>query len=389
MYKQLTAATLLAVGALAACSAEVTSSEDLATTLEALSGQATCGASGLEWKPFVAHLAYDAAEDFRRWEFTTDLMISGDRLVISQAGYDQCYRNGRSGCPSVTAGLSAQEGWTEVQNKQGKVIMNPNTIRSQLVTGWTAQQNNEANAQWIGDPSEVAPYNNFQSPTRTGLPHTLTPTNCAVTAYADPNYTGASTCLRVGSHRMADLSGVGNDRISSIRVRPGMKVTMYEHDQYNGASMTFTSDNSYTTAFNDKASSVVVSATDPGVCSAFDTYKVNLTNGGDWTKIRAKLVTLGYMRGNEVLDVRIDLANQTIDVDPYNVDFVPPSVIGGTTYGVAVKSETAETWRSTEDPYPSIFPVGAACKKKAYNSTEYFPGTVRSSGMYRFCYMNY
>jgi hypothetical protein len=389
MFKQLTAATLLALAASAACSTEVASSEDLGSTLEALSGQATCGALGLEWKPFLAHLAHDAAEDFGRWEFTTDLQISGDKLVISSAGYAQCSARGRSGCPSMVAGLSAQDGSGEIQNKAGKVIMNPNTIKSQLVNGFVAQQNNEANSQWIGDPSEVAPYNNFQSPTKTGLPHTLTATNCAATAYADPNYTGTSTCLRVGSHRMADLGGVGNDRLSSIKVRPGMKVVLYEHDSYSGASATFTSDNSYTSSFNDKASSVVVTATDPSICSAFDTYKVNLTNGGDWTKIRAKLVTLGYMRGNDVLDVRIDLANQTIDVDPYNVDFVPPSVIGGTTYGVAVKSETAETWRSTEDSaVPQIFPIGAACKKKAFNAPDFLPGTVRSLGSYRYCYMN-
>jgi hypothetical protein len=386
MLKQFTAATLIALTAAAmACSAEVTSSEEeLGTTHEAIN---SCSVSGLEWKPFVAQLAYDAAVDFGTWEFTTHLKINGDRLAISDAGYTQCYNRGRSGCPMVTAGLSAQEGNTEIQNGRGRVIMNPMTIRSQLVTGFQAQQVNEANAQWIGDSSEVAPYNNFQSPTRTGLAHSLSLTNCAATVYADPNYTGASTCLRVGTHRMSDLGGMGNDKLSSIKVRSGMKVTLYEHDQFNGASATFTSDNSYTTSFNDRTSSLVVSANDSS-CSAFDTYKVTLTYGGDWTKIRAKLVTLGYMRGNDILDVRIDLANQTIDVDPYNVDFVPPSQIGGTTYGVAVKSETAETWRSTEDPSPSIFPVGGACKKKAYGSYEYYPGTVRSSGMYRFCFMN-
>jgi hypothetical protein len=115
---------------------------------------------------------------------------------------------------------------------------------------------------------------------------------------------------------------------------------------------------------------------------------VTLLNGGDWTKIRAKLQTLGYMRGNDVLDVRLDLANQIIEVDPYNVDFVPPSQIGGTTYGVSVKSAVAETWRTTDDPSPSVFPVGASCKKKPYGSNSWYTGTVRSSGMYRFCYVN-
>jgi hypothetical protein len=105
----------------------------------------------------------------------------------------------------------------------------------------------------------------------------------------------------------------------------------------------------------------------------------------DWTKIRAKLVTLGYMRGNDVLDVRIDSANGTIEVDPYNVDFVPPSQIGGTTYGVSVKSPVAETWRSTDDPYPAILPVNSPCKKKPYGSSSYYDGYVKASGMYRYC----
>jgi hypothetical protein len=228
----------------------------------------------------------------------------------------------------------------------------------------------------------------LRSASRTGLPHTLAVVNCAATLYEHPNFTGKSTCLRSGSLRMADMyGGVGNDTVSSIRVRSGTSVKLYEHDQFNGASAAFTADNAYTTAFNDRASSLVVSDT-TGSCSSRDAYKVTVTNGVDWTKIRAKLVTLGYMRGNDVLDVRIDAANGVIEVDPYNVDFVPPSQIGGTTYGISVKSAVAETWRSTEDPYPSILPVGSVCKKKPYGQYSWFGGTVRSSGMYRYCYIN-
>jgi hypothetical protein len=344
--------------------------------------------TGLEWKPFVAHLAYDAAEDFGRWEFTTDLYINGDRLAISQEGYNRCASRGRSGCPAMTAGLSAQEGWQEVQSG-GKVIINPNTIRTTLTNGWLAQQQNENNLNYITDPSETSAYQTFRSASRTGLPHTLSLTNCAVTAFEHGSFQGKSQCLRTGSMRMNDLinAGVGNDVISSLKVRPGMQIKLYEHDQFQGASAVFTSDNSMMWGFNDKASSLTISD-NTGSCSARDTYKVTLTAGGDWTKIRGKLVTLGYMRGNDVLDVRIDIANQTIDVDPYNVDFVPPSQIGGTTYGVDIKSSVAETWRSTEDPYPSVLPVGAGCKKKPYGSYSWYSGTVRSSGMYRFCYVN-
>jgi hypothetical protein len=379
MFKQLTAATIVALAA-AACSVDSGSSEDLGTQVQEV---VACGVTGLEWKPFLAHLAYDAAEDFGRWEFTTDLEPYNNRLRISQAGYSLCAARGRTGCPAMTAGLAAQDGDQDILSG-GKVIISPNQIRSMLMTGFQAQKQNEDYIGYINDPSEPSPYTTVKSPTRTGLPHSLTLVNCAVTLYADPNFTGVSQCLRTGSFRMADLK-VGNDKVSSIKVRSGMKVTMYENDQYAGASAVFSSDSSYVGAMNDRASSLVVSTNNTGACSAIDTYKVNVSSG-NWTDIRAKLVTLGYMRGNDVLDVRIDLANQTIDVDPFNVDFVPPSQIGGSTYGVQVKSETAETWRYTEDPSPAIFPVGALCKKQPLGMTSWLSGTVRSSGSYRFCY---
>jgi hypothetical protein len=386
MFKQLTAVALTAL-ALGACSMEAASSEDLGTQQEALTG-GQCGISGLEWKPFLAHLAYDAAEDFGRWEFTTDLYINGDRLAISSSGYALCASRGRTGCPSMTAGLSAQDGDGEVQNSAGKVIINPNTIRSQLTTGWSTQANYEQNQQWIDDASEVAPYNHFQVATKTGLPHSISLTNCAATLYADPSYTGTSQCLRAGNYRMAELKGVGNDKLSSIKVRAGMKITMYADDSFAGTSMVVTSDSASLGTFNDKVSSLVISTTDTSACSAIDTFKVTVTSG-DWTKIRGKLITLGWQRGNsDLLDLRLDRSGNTIDVDPFNVDFVPPSQIGGTTYGVAVKSETAETWRSTEDPAPSIFPIGAVCKKKKYGGTSWFNGVVKSMGSYRYCYSN-
>jgi hypothetical protein len=385
MFKQLTAVTLTAL-ALGACSMEGASSEDLGTQQAALTG-GQCGISGLEWKPFLAHLAFDAAEDFGRWEFTTDLYINGDRLAISTSGYALCASRGRTGCPSVTAGLSAQDGTSEVQNSAGRVIINPNTIRSQLVTGWTTQANYELNQQWLDDASEGAPYNHFQAATKTGLPHTVSLTNCAVTIYADNNYSGASQCLRAGNYRKTDLK-IGENSVSSVKVRSGMKVTLYEHDQYTGAKLVAASDTASVGSFNDMTSSLVVSATDTSVCSAIDTFKVTVSSG-DWTKIRSKLITLGWDRGNsDLLDLRIDKSGNTIDVDPFNVDFVPPSQIGGTTYGVDVKSDTAETWRSTEDPAPSIFPIGAGCRKKSYGGSSYFPGIVKSMGSYRYCYSN-
>jgi len=381
MFKRVTAVALTAL-AMGACSVESASPEQVGTTQQEI---VSCSVTGLEWKPFLAHLAADAADDFGRWEFTTDLQVapSGDRLQISPAGYSLCASRGRSGCPAVTAGLGAQDGTDDIQ-VNGKMIVSPNQIRSMLMSGFNAQKQNENTIGYISDSSEPAPYTTVKSPSRTGLPHTVALTNCAATIYADPNFGGVSQCLRTGNYRMADLK-IGNDALSSLKVRSGMKVAIYEHDQFNGASSTFTADASSLGTFNDRTSSIVISTAAPS-CSAVDTYKVTVSSG-NWTDIRAKLVTLGYMRGNDVLDVRIDLQNGTIDLDPFNVDFVPPSQIGGTTYGVDVKSPTAETWRTTEDPPPSIFPTGAACKKKPYGGSLFSPGIVKASGTLRYCYL--
>ena len=105
MFKQVSALALTAL-AMAACSVDNASPEDLGAMQQEI---VSCSVTGLEWKPFLAHLAYDAAEDFGRWEFTTDLEIapSGDRLRISSTGYSLCASRGRTGCPAMTAGLAA------------------------------------------------------------------------------------------------------------------------------------------------------------------------------------------------------------------------------------------------------------------------------------------
>ena len=167
MLKQVAAVTLAAL-AMGACSVNGPTPEDVGSMQQEI---VSCSVGGLEWKPFLAHLAYDAAEDFGRWEFTTDLQIapSGDRLQISPAGYSLCSSRGRSGCPAMTAGLSAQEGDQEVM-VNGKMVMSPNQIRSMLKTGFEAQKQNEDYIGYITDNSEPAPYTTMKSPTRTGLP---------------------------------------------------------------------------------------------------------------------------------------------------------------------------------------------------------------------------
>lgn len=79
-----------------------------------------------------------------------------------------------------------------------------------------------------------------------------------VTIYADANYQGASKELGEGSYDVNSL-GIGNDKLSSLKVPAGMKVTLYENAGFSGRSKTFTQDASYVgNDFNDITSSLKV-----------------------------------------------------------------------------------------------------------------------------------
>jgi predicted alpha-1,6-mannanase (GH76 family) len=82
--------------------------------------------------------------------------------------------------------------------------------------------------------------------------------------YRDFNYLGAWSSLPAGSYTLAQLNarGVANDDITSITVPPGWTVTMYENDNFTGASLVRTSNDTFLSsgAWNDRVSSLVVSA---------------------------------------------------------------------------------------------------------------------------------
>jgi hypothetical protein len=79
-----------------------------------------------------------------------------------------------------------------------------------------------------------------------------------VTLYEDCNYRGRSYFLEAGTYRGYQMK-INNDVLSSMQVPSGMKVTIYEHDNFTGKSKTYHS-NTYCLdgAWNDMASSIVV-----------------------------------------------------------------------------------------------------------------------------------
>lgn len=78
-----------------------------------------------------------------------------------------------------------------------------------------------------------------------------------VVVFKDANFRGQSSNLSMGYHDFNDL-GVGNDKISSIRVPRGFSVTVYTDGNYRGRSRTYTNDVDNLEDFNDKVSSIII-----------------------------------------------------------------------------------------------------------------------------------
>ncbi|UYZ63114.1 cellulase family glycosylhydrolase [Hymenobacter weizhouensis] len=89
------------------------------------------------------------------------------------------------------------------------------------------------------------------------------------TFYKNCNYDGAAVALPAGDYTLGQLQsrGILNDDVSSLRVNSGYEVQLFEHDNFQGASLTLTVSNSCLVAnalgtgnWNDKASSIRVRA---------------------------------------------------------------------------------------------------------------------------------
>jgi hypothetical protein len=77
--------------------------------------------------------------------------------------------------------------------------------------------------------------------------------------FEDANYKGRAQQLLLGNYPNMDNLHVRNDKASSIKVKPGYKVLAYEHANYGGKCVEYTTNTSYVgSSFNDKISSLTV-----------------------------------------------------------------------------------------------------------------------------------
>ena len=80
-----------------------------------------------------------------------------------------------------------------------------------------------------------------------------------VTLYKDDNYHGTSQKLGVGKYHFTDFSKIGNDALSSLEIPKGLKVILYENEDFTGQTKELTSSTDlYVAGFNDRTSSIEI-----------------------------------------------------------------------------------------------------------------------------------
>ena len=103
----------------------------------------------------------------------------------------------------------------------------------------------------------------------------------AVTLYTDKGYKGKAVTLSEGQYNLSrmGLYNLKDNDMSSLKVTPGFKVTIYEDDNFNGKSKSYTASESFVgEEWNDKMSSLKVEAY--GKSGLSGDYKLQNRNSG-------------------------------------------------------------------------------------------------------------
>lgn len=102
----------------------------------------------------------------------------------------------------------------------------------------------------------------------------------AVTMYVDDQYKGKAVNVSEGEYdtRRMNLFNIKDNDMTSLKITPGFKVTVYDGDNFSGESHTYTADNANVGGFNDRMSSFKVEPN--GMTGLGGNYKVVNRNSG-------------------------------------------------------------------------------------------------------------
>ncbi len=124
------------------------------------------------------------------------------------------------------------------------------------------------------------------------------------------NYSSSRYYLTPGSYKSYQM-GIKNDKLSSMQIPNGMRVTIYEHDDFKGQSATYTSSIScLTDGWDDNTSSIVVESLNNQL-----TYNQNdyVTFYNDcYSKGYSQSLRPGTYYGNQLGSLKLNISSFTI-----------------------------------------------------------------------------
>ena len=142
-----------------------------------------------------------------------------------------------------------------------------------------------------------------------------------VHTYQNINYAGFYSQLSTGNYTLAQLQarGISDNDITSLTVPSGYVVTVYENDNFGGASKTFTANSAWLADWNDRISSLKIVDTNSSLVNvyqdvAFGGYTSGL-NVGDYTL--AQLQAKGIL-DNDITSLKITEGYKVIVYDGDN-----------------------------------------------------------------------
>ncbi|WP_163836623.1 beta/gamma crystallin-related protein [Spartinivicinus ruber] len=130
-----------------------------------------------------------------------------------------------------------------------------------------------------------------QYPSQASYQHTPPiPKRKRVTLFRHCDFQGNYANLKRGKYNLAKLSryGVLNDDVSSLYIPSGYQVTLFEHDNFRGRSITLTGNDRclVNNGFNDKVSSLVISKYRPAPQQPYRPYDPNLVTAYQHCKFK-------------------------------------------------------------------------------------------------------
>ncbi len=131
-----------------------------------------------------------------------------------------------------------------------------------------------------------------------------------VTLYEDCKYKGRIAYLEPGTYRDYQMK-IKNDALSSIQVPPGMKITLYEHNNFQGRSVSFTTHvYCLDQDWNDVTSSIIVenTYTPPSNTNSTVTFYNDCYSGG-----YSLSLTTGTYTGNQLGNLWRNISSFTIN----------------------------------------------------------------------------